>query len=108
MAPKYEVETLPENIVGTSLPVQVKIFPATAFHTLDWVGIYPLLTPTAPGLSLARWTYLGQGKKAIKDNTAIIDFTLPVSKIQRNSEIMAGILKFAFNEKMDIMLNRKV
>ena len=67
MAPKYEVETLPENIVGTSLPVQVKIFPATAFHTLDWVGIYPLLTPTAPGLSLARWTYLGQGKKTIKD-----------------------------------------
>lgn len=81
MAPKYEVETLPENIVGTSLPVQVKIFPATAFHTLDWVGIYPLLTPTAPGLSLARWTYLGQGKKTIKDNTAIIDFTLPVEKL---------------------------
>ena len=81
MRPIYEVYSDPENVVGTSLSVQVKIFPASAFNTLDWVGIYPISTPTAPGLSLSRWVYLGQGKKKVKNNTASVHIMIPTTKL---------------------------
>jgi hypothetical protein len=81
MAALYQLDVIPENIVGTSLPVKIYISPANALHALDWVGVYPSSTPTAPGLSLSRWMYLGQGKKNIKNNTVTIDITIPVGKL---------------------------
>eukprot|EP00943_MAST-04B_sp_MAST-4B-sp1_P000621 g621.t1 len=81
MTALYQLDVIPENIVGTSLPVKIYISPANALHALDWVGVYPSRTPTAPGLSLSRWVYLGQGKKAIKNNRVKIDITIPVEKL---------------------------
>ena len=64
MRPIYEVYSDPENVVVHPYQYKLKYF-NSAFNTLDWVA-YIKFTPTAPGLSLSRWVYLGQKKKMSK------------------------------------------
>ena len=81
MRPIYKCIRTQENVVGTSLSVQVKIFPARVLLIpLTGLAYIQFLHPTAPGLSLSRWVYLGQGKN-VKNNTASVHIMIPTTKL---------------------------
>ena len=70
----YRIVRCPsEVLVGDALRVEVERLGKDPVGAFDWIGLYPVVVPSMPGLSHGRWRYLSTGDQ-VGRSTIVVTF----------------------------------